>query len=54
MKRKAMIGLRRPERRAEIVSAARLVIEQKGIEGIGGKRILILISSLDAANVWTK
>jgi TetR/AcrR family transcriptional repressor of bet genes len=33
MKRKAMIGARRPERRAEIVSAARRVIEQKGFEG---------------------
>ncbi|MGH7965325.1 MAG: TetR/AcrR family transcriptional regulator [Candidatus Binatia bacterium] len=33
MKRRAMIGSRRPERRAEIVSAARRVIEQKGFEG---------------------
>src|SRR4030095_5824936 len=33
MKRKAMIGSRRPERRAEIVSAAGRIIEQKGLEG---------------------
>lgn len=33
MKRKAMIGSRRPERRTEIVSAVRRVIEQKGFEG---------------------
>jgi hypothetical protein len=43
MKRKATIGLRRPERRAEIVSAARRVIEQKGIEGIGGKGCVFFI-----------
>lgn len=34
MKRKAMIGSRRPERRAEIVNATRRVIEQKGLEGV--------------------
>jgi len=33
MKRQAMIGSRRPERRAEIVSAAGRIIEQKGLEG---------------------
>ena len=33
MKRKTMVGSRRPQRRAEIVSAAHRVIEQKGIEG---------------------
>lgn len=33
MKRKVMVGSRRPERRAEILSAARRVIEQKGLEG---------------------
>ena len=33
MKRQAMIGSRRPERRAEIVSAAGRLIEQKGLEG---------------------
>jgi AcrR family transcriptional regulator len=33
MKRKVMVGSRRPERRAEILSAARRVIGQKGFEG---------------------
>jgi AcrR family transcriptional regulator len=33
MKRQAMIGSRRPERRAEIVRAAGRIIEQKGLEG---------------------
>jgi AcrR family transcriptional regulator len=33
MKRQSMIGSRRPERRAEIVSAAGRIIEQKGLEG---------------------
>ncbi len=33
MKRHSMVGSRRPERRAEIMRAARRVIEQKGFEG---------------------
>jgi TetR/AcrR family transcriptional repressor of bet genes len=33
MKREVMVGSRRPERRAEILSAARRVIEQKGFAG---------------------
>ena len=39
MKRRVMVGSRRPERRAEILSAARRVIGQKGFEGASLREI---------------